>query len=168
VHAIKVYGWSGGLKPFIANLWIVWTQNIMQWLVGLRTCLDMKDDNFLLFLLTRQASNHVLFLWRSGITTHHDPRPFAWYFRDFSEADRKSEPRAVFIKYFLIETETLQEDKDIKLQLTALEKHFGDPERLATGRVSVQFLPKQLRTSAAWFSQSVTKNSYKILNYFSF
>jgi hypothetical protein len=33
----------------------------MQWLVGLRTCLDMKDDNFLLFLLTRQASNRVFF-----------------------------------------------------------------------------------------------------------
>jgi uncharacterized membrane protein (UPF0127 family) len=33
----------------------------MQWLVGLRTGLDMKDDKSLLFLLNRQASNRVSF-----------------------------------------------------------------------------------------------------------
>lgn len=55
----------------------------------------------------------------------------------------------MFSNYFLIETETLHEAKDTKLQLTALETYFGDPERLATGRNAVQFLPKQLRPFAA-------------------
>ena len=33
----------------------------IQWLVGLITGLDMKDDNSLLFLLTCQVSNRVFF-----------------------------------------------------------------------------------------------------------
>jgi len=122
----------------------------MQWLVGLRTGLDMKDDNSLLLSADLSGVEPCVLLWRSGITTHHGPRPFACYFRDFSETDRRNEPRAVCSKYILIETETLHEDKDIKLQLTVLETHFGDPVRLATGRTAVQFLPKQLRNSAAW------------------
>jgi hypothetical protein len=36
-----------------------------------------------------------------------------------------------------------------ELQLATLETHFGDPERLSTGRNEVQFLPKQLRNFAA-------------------
>jgi hypothetical protein len=54
-----------------------------------------------------------------------------------------------------------------ELQLAALETHFGDPERLSTGRNEVQFLPKQLRNFAALFGPSVTKNFVSDFKFFS-
>jgi len=47
----------------------------MQWLVGLITGLDMKDDNSLLLSADLSGVESCVILWRSGITTHHGLRP---------------------------------------------------------------------------------------------